>query len=220
MLISEEKRFLFIHIQKTGGSSISQALGSRIPDLRSFLGKHDHALWGKSHLDSDWSDYYKVAFVRNPWDRLVSWYMMIEQNGQALPWFRRIAKRNSYSRLWQYVLRNSSSFEEFLHKCTDTIDDLDGRKSFMYNQLDYVTDDTGNVIVDFIGRYENFERDTRVVFDNLGLDDLVLPYINRSKHGHYSEYYSEAAKQLVAERYSKDIAFFGYEFEEDPEGGT
>jgi chondroitin 4-sulfotransferase 11 len=234
MLISTEKKFLFIHIQKTAGSSLARLLKSQAPDTRPFLGQHDHALWAKKHLASQWNEYYKFAFVRNPWDRLVSWYEMIRQDGKLLPWYKRLPyemirqngklfpwcqrflQRKHYKPLWQYILRNASDFDEFLFNCTDIIEDVDGKRSCIYNQLDYLTDDNGDIIVDFVGKYENLQHDVSTVFKALRLESLPLPHVNKSQHKHYSEYYTEETKNLTAERYSRDIQFFGYRFEGSP----
>lgn len=234
MLISAEKKFIFIHIQKTAGSSLARLLKSQAPDIRPFLGQHDHALWAKRHLGSEWQKYYKFAFVRNPWDRLVSWYQMIRQDGRLLPWYKRLPyemirhngkvflssqrllQRKHYKPLWQYVLRNSTNFDEFLLNCTDIIDDVDGKRSFMYNQLDYIANEDGDIIVDFVGKFENLERDTNTVLEALRLESRPLPHVNKSHHRHYSEYYTEETKNLVAKRYSRDVQVFGYQFEGSP----
>jgi len=238
MLISTEKKFLFIHIQKTAGSSLARLLKSHAPDTRPFLGQHDHALMAKKHLASEWDEYYKFAFVRNPWDRLVSWYEMIRQDGRLLPWYKRLPyemirhngkvfpssqrllQRKHYKPLWQYVLRNSTNFDEFLLNCTDIIDDVDGKRSFMYNQLDYIANEDGDIIVDFVGKFENLEQDINTVLKALRLESRPLPHVNKSQHRHYSVYYTEETKNLVAERYSRDIQFFGYQFEGSPREAT
>jgi hypothetical protein len=86
----------------------------------------------------------------------------------------------------------------------------------MYNQLDYITNERGDIIVDFVGRYENLEHDVNTVIQVLGLKSRALPHVNKSQHRHYSEYYTEETKGLVAERYSRDIDFFRYQFEGTP----
>lgn len=219
MRISHSKKFLFIHIEKTAGTSFVAVLKENIPDLKSFMGGHDHALWAKESLGEQWSDYYKVAFVRNPWGRLVSWYTMIEEKGKESwykrirkNWYKRIASMRKYNRFTQYVLSNSNSFEDFLYNCVDTIEDIDGKKSILYNQLDCITDEDGSLIVDFVGRFENLDKDTDTVFKTLSLDNVTLPHKNSSKHRNYRSYYSEETKKLVSQRYVRDIEFFGYEF--------
>ncbi len=211
MLISRSKKFLFVHIQKTAGRSFEAVLKENIPDLENFMGTHDHALWAKEELGDEWSEYYKVAFVRNPWDRLVSWYTMIQEKG-TMTWYKKIFGMRRYNDLTQYVLANSNSFDEFLYKCTDTIDDTDGRKSILYNQLDYVSDKNGNLIVDFVGKFEDLANDSQKVFETLGFEGVSLPHKNSSKHKNYRTYYSEETKEEVSKMYAKDIKFFGYEF--------
>jgi hypothetical protein len=211
LLISKSKKFLFVHIQKTAGRSFEAVLTENIPDLENFMGTHDHALWAKEKLSGEWNNYYKVGFVRNPWDRLVSWYTMIREKG-AMTWKKRIFGRRRYNDLTQYVLSNSNSFEEFIYKCTDTIDDIDGRKSILYNQIDYLSDENGKLIVDFVGRFENIEEDSKKVFENLGFENVSLPHKNSSKHRNYRTYYTEETREEVRRRYSRDIDFFGYDF--------
>jgi hypothetical protein len=212
VLISGRRQFLFVHIQKTAGSTLRQVLHERIPDLRPFLGTHDTALDARRALgDAAHGEHMTAAFVRNPWDRLVSWYSMIMQARASGAWWRRHAHR-PVPRLWSYVYANADTFEDFLRHCTAEIDDVDGRKSFCRNQVDYLSDEGGRPIVQFVGRYETLDEDTARLFERLGLRGVRLPRVNASRHRHYSAYYSDALADLVRERYARDIAAFGYEF--------
>lgn len=199
MLLSRQKQFLFVHIQKTAGSSLRQALSAALPDLQPFLGTHDHAAWARPHLAHEWPSYFKAAFVRNPWDRLVSWWTMIR------------TQEHYTNRFWEY-LRQARSFEEFLDR-TEVIEDHDGSKSIRFDQLDYLTDERGELLVDFIGRYENLNADAAALFQRLGVA-ATLPHINRSDHLPYSAYYTERTRDLVAERHRRDIDYFRYDFRE------
>jgi len=136
------------------------------------MSTYEHAVWAKEQLGQDWNEYYKVAFVRNPWDRLVSWYTMIQERGKP-PWYKRFTGIGKYRRMRQYVFENSNTFGDFLYNCVDIIEDTDGRKSFAYNQLDYITDEDGSIFVDFIGKFENLNNDTQTVFQNLGLENAL-----------------------------------------------
>lgn len=206
MLLSQEKKVLFVHIQKTGGSSVTDILKSCISDLNTYLGTHDHASRAKHTLGRNYDTYYKFAFVRNPWDRLVSWYTMIREKGEEIP-------SDEQYRLWRYVLENSSNFEEFVLNCTDIIDDVDGRKSFLYNQYDYISDENGKLIVDFVGKYENFESDLRTVLKRMGVSNAEIPHANKSEHLHYGTYYTPRTRDIIARRYEKDIQQFDYSFQ-------
>jgi hypothetical protein len=212
MLTSPGKKFLFIHIQKTAGSSLRRALHYTLPDLRTVLGTHDTALQARRFLgEAEYSRYFVATFVRNPWDRLLSWYTMIIQTQARMPLWRKLCRKEG-PRLWQYVRENSNSFEEFIHRCTADVADRDGRKSFCRNQVEYLTDEEGRLIVDFVGRYESLHQDTERLFTRLGLAGVKLPHVNPSNHRHYSTYYSDDLAEVVRHRYARDIETFGYEF--------
>lgn len=214
MYISRERGFLFIHIQKTGGSSIRRALESSVPDLKAYRGTHDTALMAARSLgEASYRNLFTAAFVRNPWDRLVSWYTMITSASERKSGLASLLRRRPGLRLWKYVRDNASSFEEFVERCTAEIDDFDGRKSFSWNQLDYLTDASGKLIVDFVGRYESLHRDTSRLFEQLGLPRVGLDRINSSVHSHYSTYYSDELAEVVRQRFARDIEHFGYEFQ-------
>jgi chondroitin 4-sulfotransferase 11 len=201
VFVSESRKVVFVHIQKTGGLTVDRLLNERIPDLRRVVARHGFARLGMDELD-DWDEYFKFAFVRNPWDRLVSWYSMVT----TMP--------RDGNELWRYVHDNSSTFEEFIYNCTDEVEIKSGvHYSFTYNQLDYVTDDHGNLLVDFIGRVENFDKDLQEVFRRIGFELETVPHKNRSVHQHYSKFYTPDTELIVRERFKRDIEYFGYEFE-------
>ena len=215
MIISHNNRFVFVHIQKTAGKSVRRFLFNRFPDAEYYKGTHDFARVALEDLGKAWwSKSFSFAFVRNPWDRLVSWYSMVHKRSHRLSAEEK-KTGGEYNKLWQYVHENSSSFEQFVLNCTSAIDDHDGVKSFWFNQLDYITDENGKVLVDFIGRYENLATDFCEVARRLGVEDPALTHENPSKHAHYSEYYTLELAEIVRARYERDITFFGYDFELD-----
>jgi hypothetical protein len=183
---------------------VHRLLQERIPDIRTFAPRHEIAARGMQKLDA-WDEYYKFAFVRNPWDRLVSWYSMVT-TPQKIP--------KTGNELWRYARENSSTFEEFIYNCTDEVEVTKGvTYSFAYNQLDYVTDEQGNFLVDFIGQLETFDNDVQEVFDRIGVELETIPHRNRSDHRHYSTFYKPDTEMIVRERFKRDIEYFGYEFE-------
>ena len=68
--------------------------------------------------------------------------------------------------------------------------------------------------VDFLGRFENFENDFSYVCNYLNIPDLKLPHINKRNRNRYTEYYDDETREIVEEKYARDIEYFGYKFGE------
>lgn len=197
-MISHKYKCIFIHIQKTGGSSIKQAI--RGPEGRD---RHRHrtgAELKRIYGHRCWRKYFKFVFVRNPWDRLVSWWTMID--GKYRPKYESGMKLNNFM---TYIVTNASSFEEFLY-CQEMIYDGTGRRAVGMNQSDYIPAD-----VDFMGKFENLHLDFAIVAQRIGLD-ATLPHIKTSQHAHYRDFYTEKTAALVADLYKQDIERFKYTF--------
>jgi hypothetical protein len=144
------------------------------------------------------------------------------RDAQTIRWHRALINRRKRShlrqtrenKLWRYVLDNSSTFEEFIVNCTDEIEvDRGVYYSFTYNQLDYIIDSNGEMLVDFVGRFENFASDLHEVYDRLGFGLRSIPHENRSVRGDYSSFYTPKTEMIVRKRFERDIEYFGYEFE-------
>lgn len=213
MLVSYEHQFLFIHVPKAAGSSIVAALApyANRPDVFwmnrlldkvgihvNYMGpyrqkkfrKHDPAIVVQRQLPRRiYDSMFKFAFVRNPWDRLVSYYhFVLGKPGH-----------NRYERV-----RRLGSFAAFVEWCC--------RERKPVDQRHMICDSHGKVIVDFVGRYETLDDDFRTVCRRLGLN-VLIPHLNRSGHRDYRDYYKPATRNLVAELYRGDIETFGYTFE-------
>ena len=197
MFISHKTRAIFIHIQKTGGDAIETAVRRDDPALEADLltrRRHPLAREVRAAVPTDvWSGYFRFAFVRNPWERLVSWYCMCMQ----------IPAPNAFAR---YVRGEAPTFTDFITRATTGMGERTTR-----NQLDFVAGEDGSLMVDFIGRYENLAADYRIVKERLRLT-ADLPHTNRSSHTSYRDYYTPETRAIVADRYARDIAHFGYRF--------
>jgi hypothetical protein len=86
-------------------------------------------------------------------------------------------------------------------------------------QSDYVIDLHGTVCVDFIGRYEQLERDFASVCERIGFAAVRLPHRRRAsdRERDYRRYYDDATQELVGRHFAADIEMLGYGF--DPPGG-
>jgi len=208
MIINHKYKFIFVHIHKTAGSSIRNSL-LKLDGSEFLAHHHTHLKW----IDyKKYEDYYKFCFVRNPWDRLVSWYFGI-------------LKLKSNNNLQKYIKSCSNNFSEFLN-CRGIIKEtiynkkiesfntkIPYFKSISYNQLDYVSDDSGNILVNFIGRFENLNNDWNTILSNLSINKIKLFFENKGYHKNYKEYYQKDDINKVYEMYKKDIDYFGYEYE-------
>jgi hypothetical protein len=103
------------------------------------------------------------------------------------------------------------TFEVFIKGCKQEFRRDGVIYSLVRNQTDYLTGPKGELLVDFVGRFEHLKRDVATVLSEIGIDG-ELPYANKSKRGHYRDYYTSELREIVAERFQKDIEHFGYEF--------
>lgn len=203
MLLSRRHSFIFIHIQKTGGSSVERALADAVPDVvRAFVDLpacHDplkrRHLFASDLADflgpTEWRGFYKFAFVRNPWSRLVSWY--------------RMCVTRPSNPFMHFVRDNAPTFEAFLQ-----LTEGPARKT-TFNQVDYLTDASGGLLVDFVGRFERLSDDFEHARARIGVT-VALPHVNKGESLDYCTFYTDATRTLVATRFARDIAAFGYAF--------
>ena len=177
---------VFVHIPKCGGTSIEGAL--------KINASHEPI---KNYQGPD--DYFKFTFVRNPWDRI---YSCFEQKVRS--------KGGNCSDYLNHFPRNMS-FREWVKTITLPRNILKDRHfAPMHTLMINKSFDS----MDFIGHIENFNNDIRFVCDKIGISHLRVPHKNKTKHKHYTEYYDDETRQIVAEKYAKDIEAFGYEFGE------
>ena len=105
------------------------------------------------------------------------------------------------------------SFDKFVHEEISTREHPSLRNTI----LESIMDVNGNILVDFIGRYENFEIDWKRFCWKVGLPKLKLPYKNikelkwdRPKNNDYRTHYSAYSRQVVEQIFGNDLNYFGY----------
>jgi len=85
-------------------------------------------------------------------------------------------------------------------------------KYFHANQIDYFTNDNGEILVNRIGKYENYEKDLKIIFEEIGFSIHEIPHLNPTNIKNYKNYFTEKSIELVRKYCHKDINYFGYHF--------
>jgi hypothetical protein len=183
------RRFVFIHINKTAGTSVTHALG--IPWAR-----HETAADVRARLgEAEWERRFKFTFVRNPFDRVVSQFeYRVATNQEGL---RDAGLSFDDWVEWTYGRRQPPYYE--------------GPLMFM-PQTRWICDDEGRSLIDFTGRFESLADDFAQICSRLGRKSS-LPHMKRSAREAYPSYYSDRSRELIATWYADDLREFGYDFD-------
>jgi hypothetical protein len=150
----------------------------------------------------------KFSVVRNPWARMVSRYHFthVESEPSLLDKLRRGTSRTFHQR----------EFEPWIEKIW-TKQKSGERKN---SQLAKLVDLDGNLLVDHVGRLEDVQATLDWVSQKVGVGRMSMPHINGTHKGHYSQFYNQATKEMVAEICKQDIEYFGYQYEESRPAST
>lgn len=200
-MISREHKFIFIHIPKTGGTSIEQALKAKVKGAS----KHRTVTDYENQLKSDIEKYFLFSVIRNPWDKLVSYW----KYRQGKSWAPIDGKIKDFNTWLEFML--SLDLNNLKGKTANC--NLSDLRTALDLQFNCLVNAKNNINVDLI-RFENLQEDFDIVCDKIGIPQQQLPHKNKGKHKHYTEYYDNETRQIVAEKYAKDIEHFGYKFGE------
>lgn len=207
MIVSHLHRFIFVAMPKTGTHSVRQALREHlgpqdIEQVGLFVNKRfpydDIARITHGHLsvrqvrpylgDAVCDGYLKFTFVRNPFDRFVSYCaFMTRQNGA----FERDPKGTMRRILFDMRPLDHVHFQP---------------------QHTLLTDAAGALEMDVVCRVERMQADYDALCARIGIPARALDKVNSSRRGDYREYYDQALIDGVAELYAGDLALFDYRF--------
>lgn len=217
MVINDSKKFIFVHIPKTAGSSIAQAVGGKTgmfvctnkQQKQVIFASHTYANEAKKFLGpATYNSYFSFAFVRNPWSRLYSLYTFMCNKPQI----------EKEKQIYDQELFKQKGFKWFLleHKLHSQRVKVFGTNLFTCAQTtpqtNWVCDDNGNLIVKYIGKYENLEHDFTFVKQAVGAQ-ITLPWINKHSNNDYKNAYDNEMVEFVEHHHKKDIEMFNYQFE-------
>ncbi len=205
MIISHSHKFIFIHNYKVAGSSVRAALskfaylkstknlvlstlGIRPKIFCSDFPDHVKSVDIKKRMPQLFLSYFTFGFVRNPWDWQVSLYHFAKQTPHH----------------FQHKFISKMNFEEYIDWRINQ--DLKFQKDFFSNGQ-------GEIIVNYIGKFENLQNDFNQISNKIGIPHFSLPKKNSSVRSSYKEYYTSTTKEYIASAFEPDIKLFGYSFD-------
>lgn len=224
-----DQRALYFAVPKVANSSIKATLLTGITAFRETLPEgseptseefrfHESALREElrreglllcKHQVRGYKGGLRFAFVRNPWDRLVSCYTQkIESRGLTIEQAR---KRGTTRALVEAGLfEHEMSFGRFVRAVAQIPDEKANRH--FRSQFSFLSNRRGELLVGRLGRFENLSADFAAIMDELGLPEVRLPHKKPTNRRDYRDYYDSELRELVARRYRRDIETFAYEF--------
>jgi Sulfotransferase family len=206
-MINAERGVIFCHVPKNAGQSIVSAL-TRAGGYRrapyQMVEKDPEMRWRNGECrrlreqipPEQWNGSFKFAFVRNPWDRLVSSWKFTRERGM-----------------------HDLAFEQFVTALPSLdgqqpLDALERAVSIHWHtmpQTDHLVIE-GVLAVDLIGRLESLDRHWQEICGRIGCPAIPLARRNTTVRGDYRSYYSDRTARMAFERFWKDIEMFGYAF--------
>jgi hypothetical protein len=209
VIVSHHHRFIFAAVPKTGTHSVRQALREQLGDgdveqVRLFVDKRfpweDLAAIQHGHLslrqvrpylgEDAFSGYFKFAFVRNPFDRFVSYCAFMLRDGDV------------FQRQPREVMRHFLFGEPPEHHIL-----------FQPQASLLVGEDGKTLLADRVGRVEEMQGSYDAICARIGIASRPLDRVNGSRRGDYRHYYDQALIDGVAARYAQDLELFDYTFE-------
>jgi hypothetical protein len=206
MIISFRHKFIFAAIPKTGTHSVRQALRAHLaaedieqvglfvhkkfpfPELAALRHGHISLDQVRPHLPPEQFDsFFKFAFVRNPFDRFVSYCAFMTR-------FRGEFLADPHA-VMAHFIRNPPR-----------------RHVLFWQQCGFVTDPAGQLLTDHVGRVEEMQRSYDEIAERIGIPSAELEKVNASSRQDYRDYYTPPLVDAVARLYARDLELFGYEF--------
>tara|TARA_X000000950_G_scaffold275464_1_gene361922 strand:- start:256 stop:990 length:735 start_codon:yes stop_codon:yes gene_type:complete len=207
-MISHSKKFVFIHNPKTAGTSITSILQPYcevLPnqDTNSPFFYHASAMKVKNFfikMDWNWDAYYKFTFVRNPWDRLVSYYEFMKKR------YNDLLNENKLNTdiICKEFGENVNSFDDFILNLNIFAPNTDEHYHSINNKPS----------LDYVGKLESIQTDFKIICNKIGIPYTEIPRLQTSERISYENYYNENTANIVKNKFANDIKLFGYTFKQ------
>ena len=180
-MIIDEHKTIFVHIPKNAGTAIETLFGNS--SFRIQPPKHANIHEIKKTFPEIYDSYSKFTIMRNPYDKMVSWYFYLKRNA-----LENVSTECDVIEFNEWI-KDPSKFWNF----NDPI-------SFLKPQHTWV-DDTVVII-----KFENLNEELNEFFG----EEIDLPITNKSDHNHFSNYYNEESLDIIYNRYKKDFKKYNY----------
>lgn len=174
-------------------------------------------------LKEKYPAYYTFSFVRNPWSRAVSCYKSKIENAV-------VGKRARIHSFYKSLSPNMT-FDDFIN----WLETKEGQDQFAdrhwISQHLFLEDKNGNILCDFIGKYENIDHDWKIICDKIkipyepleqkgwisAINDVRNPEKNDQEpqtiqKNNHEKFFNDERRTVISRRYKKDIERFEYEF--------
>lgn len=210
-LISNKTNFIFFHLYKCGGNSFRKVITDLKIPTNEWGGVHGLPLDVKKHYELNvgmdkFENLFKFTFIRNPFDFLVSTYFY----GKSYP--------NHF--MHRPIVENNMTMEEFvLYYSNVRLEHQNpSKRPFGSNKVvtfkDWLLDENGNEIMDYVGKLETMDKDIKVIFEKLNLPISKAPIINvnPNRDKDYRKYYNDKSRALVESAFDWSLRKYDYTF--------
>ena len=206
MIISPNHKYVFAAVPKTGTHAVRQALRPHmgagdmeqvglfvkrqfpIPDLAKVGHGHISLEQLRKFMDpAKFAEYFKFAFVRNPFDRFISYCSFVTRDGGAF--------KTDPQKVMRRILSKPPS-EHVL----------------FWPQNTFLVDGSGNLLTDYVGRVETMQESFEFIASKIGIPAVQLDKVNATERSAYRDYYDQELIDGVAKLYADDLRLFGYDF--------
>lgn len=206
-LIHNNKRFIFFHLYKCGGNSLRKIFNEHAKGTIELMGVHSNASDMQKHYVARgkgdvFNDMFKFTFVRNPFDFLLSTYFYA---------------RKSKGHFWHQQAM-SMPFKDFPALYIKEMEFHKKRNLHGSNRVtslyDWIINEEGEVIIDFIGKLENLEEDTKTILKRVNVVNVPVPKVNVNKLNNkpYQEVIDGKTRAFIEKHFAKDFEYFNYEW--------
>lgn len=205
---------IFVHVPRTAGTSIENYFQKVNPSVPITLGdtmppNHIMSLIGENR----WNNYYKFTVVRNPYDRLVSTYILSNLRSKY-------SMGDIIKSMGIVSDASISGFHEYVQKIARIgayrrvpdlqVNWLKSGGQLVNHELFSKNYSSDKLVVDRVLRFENLEEDFFSMLKELNLPQHKLSHLNKSDRLPFESYYSEREYEIVRKVYKEDFASFGY----------